>query len=93
MIRARIGPIELICVASRLARDLKVETAVSVRIPRPPRRMSARDAGFLYLERSHTQLHMGLAADADLVPDLEKLERSLEEAFAALLASASGARV
>jgi hypothetical protein len=55
--------------------------------------MSARDAGFLYLERSHTQLHIGLAADADLVPDLEKLERSLEEAFAALLASASGARV
>jgi len=36
------------------------------------------------------QLHIGLAADADLVPDLEKLERSLEEAFAALLGSASG---
>jgi WS/DGAT/MGAT family acyltransferase len=35
-------------------------------------------------------LQVGLAADADLVPDLEKLERSLEEAFAALLGSASG---
>ena len=33
-------------------------------------------------------LHVGLAADADLVPDLEKLEGGLEEAFAALLASA-----
>jgi diacylglycerol O-acyltransferase len=30
-----------------------------VRIPKTPRRMSARDAGFLYLERSHTQLHIG----------------------------------
>jgi WS/DGAT/MGAT family acyltransferase len=37
-------------------------------------------------------LHIGLAADADLVPDLEKLERGLEEAFASLLGSASGAR-
>jgi WS/DGAT/MGAT family acyltransferase len=36
-------------------------------------------------------LHIGLAADADLVPDLEKLERGLEEAFASLLGSA-GAR-
>ncbi len=34
-------------------------------------------------------LQVGLAADADLVPDLEKLERALEEAFAALLGSAS----
>ena len=34
---------------------------------------------------------IGLAADADLVPDLEKLERGLEEAFASLLGSASGA--
>ena len=33
-------------------------------------------------------LHVGLAADADLVPDLEKLEGGLEEAFAALAASA-----
>jgi WS/DGAT/MGAT family acyltransferase len=36
-------------------------------------------------------LHIGLAADADLVPDLEKLERGLEEGFASLLASAGGA--
>ncbi len=35
-------------------------------------------------------LHIGLAADADLVPDLEKLEQALEEAFASLLGSASG---
>jgi hypothetical protein len=34
----------------------------------------------------------GLAADADLVPDLEKLERGREEAFTALLASAGGGR-
>jgi WS/DGAT/MGAT family acyltransferase len=32
-------------------------------------------------------LHIGLAADADLLPDLEKLERALEEAFASLLGS------
>jgi WS/DGAT/MGAT family acyltransferase len=36
-------------------------------------------------------LHVGLSADADLVPDLEKLERELEDAFASLLGSA-GAR-
>ena len=33
-------------------------------------------------------LQIGLSADADLVPDLEKLEQALEEAFAALLGSA-----
>jgi len=33
-------------------------------------------------------LHFGLSADADLVPDLEKLERELEAAFASLLGSA-----
>jgi hypothetical protein len=32
-------------------------------------------------------LHLGISADADLVPDLEKLERGFEESFAALLAS------
>ncbi len=37
-------------------------------------------------------LQIGLTADAELVPDLEKLERGLEEAFAALLASAGGER-
>jgi WS/DGAT/MGAT family acyltransferase len=37
-------------------------------------------------------LQIGLAADAELVPDLEKLEHSLEEAFASLLASAGGGR-
>ena len=36
-------------------------------------------------------LQIGLAADADLVPDLEKLEQALEEAFASLLGSARGA--
>jgi WS/DGAT/MGAT family acyltransferase len=35
-------------------------------------------------------LHVGLNADAERVPDLEKLERGLEEAFAALLGSAGG---
>jgi diacylglycerol O-acyltransferase / wax synthase len=35
-------------------------------------------------------LHVGLSADAELVPDLEKLERELEAAFAALLGSAGG---
>jgi hypothetical protein len=35
-------------------------------------------------------LQIGLAAEAELVPDLEKLEGALEEAFAALLASANG---
>src|SRR3990172_3409103 len=34
----------------------------AVRLPTPPRRMSARDAGFLYLERSHAQLHIGCVA-------------------------------
>ena len=37
-------------------------------------------------------LQIGLSADAELVPDLEKLERSLEEAFAALLGSARRGR-
>jgi WS/DGAT/MGAT family acyltransferase len=41
---------------------LNVNAGVSVRIPRLPARMSARDAGFLYLERSHTQLHIGCVA-------------------------------
>jgi len=36
-------------------------------------------------------LHVGLSADADLVPDLEKLERGLEEAFTSLLGSGGGA--
>jgi len=36
-------------------------------------------------------LHVGLNADPELVPDLEKLERGIEEAFAALLGSAGGA--
>jgi hypothetical protein len=33
---------------------------------------------------------IGLSVDADLVPDLEKLERELEAAFASLLGSAGG---
>lgn len=32
---------------------------MTTRIPIPPRRMSTRDAGFLYLERSHALLHIG----------------------------------
>jgi WS/DGAT/MGAT family acyltransferase len=35
-------------------------------------------------------LHVGVNADAERVPELEKLERGLEEAFAALLGSAGG---
>ncbi|HEY8153675.1 MAG TPA: wax ester/triacylglycerol synthase family O-acyltransferase [Myxococcota bacterium] len=35
-------------------------------------------------------LQIGLSADADLVPDLEKLEQALGEAFASLLGSAIG---
>jgi WS/DGAT/MGAT family acyltransferase len=35
-------------------------------------------------------LQIGLAADADLVPDLEKLEQALGESFSALLGSAIG---
>ena len=38
-------------------------------------------------------LQVGLVADADLVPDLEKLEQALEEAFASLLGTARGAAV
>src|SRR5262245_59821518 len=45
-----------------LARGLNVVGVVSVPLPIPPRRMSARDAGFLYLEPSHTQLHIGCVA-------------------------------
>jgi len=47
---------------AQLARGLKTEPDVVIRIPIPPRRMNARDAGFLYLERSHTQLHIGCVA-------------------------------
>jgi WS/DGAT/MGAT family acyltransferase len=35
-------------------------------------------------------LHVGLAADADRMPDLEKLEREIEASFSALLGSAGG---
>src|SRR5512134_1915242 len=52
---------------------------VSVHIPRPPRRMSARDAGFLYLERSHTQLHIGCVAILEGALRREELIARLEE--------------
>jgi WS/DGAT/MGAT family acyltransferase len=35
---------------------------MATRIPAPPRRMSSRDAGFLYLERPHALLHIGCVA-------------------------------
>lgn len=35
---------------------------MATRIPIPPRRMSSRDAGFLYLERPHALLHIGCVA-------------------------------
>jgi WS/DGAT/MGAT family acyltransferase len=58
---------------------LNVEAEVSVRIPILPRRMSARDAGFLYLERSHTQLHIGCLALLDGPLRREELVRRIEE--------------
>ena len=69
-------PIEAV---SGLARGLNVEALVSVRIPRPPRRMSARDAGFLYLERSHTQLHIGCVAILEGALRREELIARIEE--------------
>ena len=63
---------------SRLARGLKVEAAVGIRV-RVPRRMSARDAGFLYLERSHTQLHIGCVAILDGRLRREELIGRIEE--------------
>jgi len=62
-----------------LARGLNVWAAVSVRIPTTPRRMSARDAGFLYLERSHTQLHIGCVAVVDGALRREALVARIEE--------------
>ena len=55
-----------------------------VRIPVPPRRMSARDAGFLYLERSHTQLHIGCVAVVAGRLRREELVARIEERLARL---------
>jgi diacylglycerol O-acyltransferase len=52
---------------------------VSIRIPTSPRRMSARDAGFLYLERSHTQLHIGCIAILDGSLDRDALVARIEQ--------------
>src|SRR4029453_8031446 len=54
-------------------------SAVSIRIPTSPRRMSARDAGFLYLERSHTQLHIGCIAILDGSLDRDALVARIEQ--------------
>ncbi len=55
-----------------------VEMRPSVRITTPARRMSVRDAGFLYLERPHCPIHIGcvavlegLATQDDLAPRIE----------------------
>src|SRR5262245_2805352 len=45
----------------------------------PARRMSARDAGFLYLERSHTQLHIGCVAVIEGRLHREELVARIEE--------------
>src|SRR5262245_56025721 len=45
----------------------------------PARRMSARDAGFLYLERSHTQLHIGCIAVVDATIDRDALVARIEQ--------------
>ena len=52
---------------------------MAVRIPIAPRRMSARDAGFLYLERSHTQLHIGCVALVEGTLRREELVARIEE--------------
>ena len=52
---------------------------MAVRIPTTPRRMSARDAGFLYLERSHTQLHIGCVAVVEGRLRREELVARVEE--------------
>jgi len=62
-----------------LARGLNVVGVVSVQLPIPPRRMSARDAGFLYLERSHTQLHIGCVAVVEGALRRDELVARIEE--------------
>jgi WS/DGAT/MGAT family acyltransferase len=52
---------------------------VSIRIPVLPRRMNARDAGFLYLERSHNQLHIGCVAIVDGPLDRDALVARIEQ--------------
>lgn len=50
----------------------------SVRIVPPPRRMSTRDAGFLYLERPHALLHIGCVAIVDGPVDRSALAHRIE---------------
>lgn len=45
----------------------------------PSRRMSARDAGFLYLERSHTQLHIACVAIVDGAVGRDELVARIEQ--------------
>lgn len=48
-------------------------------IPRPPDRMTTRDAGFLYLERPHALLHIGCVAVLDGAVDRATLLARLGE--------------
>ena len=49
----------------------------SVRYPQMPRRMTTRDAGFLYLERPHAPLHIGCVALLDAPLSLDELARHI----------------
>ena len=51
---------------------------VSVQYPRPPRRMTTRDAGFLYLERPQSPLHIGCVALLEKPLAAEALARHIE---------------
>ena len=51
---------------------------MTTRIPAPPRRMTSRDAGFLYLERPHALLHIGCVAVMEGVVTREALIERLE---------------
>jgi hypothetical protein len=50
----------------------------AVRIEPPARRLSIRDAGFLYLERSHAPLHIGCLAVLGGRLTLRELVRHVE---------------
>ncbi len=50
----------------------------SVPYPRPPHRMSTRDAGFLYLERPQSPLHIGCVAVLDGPLPADRLVRHIE---------------
>jgi WS/DGAT/MGAT family acyltransferase len=65
----------------RIAKQARMK---HVSIPTLPRRMTTRDAGFLYLERGNALLHIGCVAVLDGTVHLDALARRLQARIARL---------